>query len=240
MGPLVNGASLTDARLRELERSWQASGSVEDEAAWLLERVRAGALTHDQLERARPFSEAARLTWAHLREQERVKGGKRGRRGRTTRTEKERDAPPRRSFAWPLRDLDDSTCVRLGVAAVIVALERSTSPAQRLTRAVLEGGALPSLIAAVDDPTPEQLQRVREGRPRLDDQLAQTARFAANAVLNGKWEQGDLDEDEWHSVVQALRIGAKVAAEAEGPFLGLVDAVVARWILRGSTSLLAR
>lgn len=40
---------MTDDRLRELERRWKETGSVEDEAAWLSERVRAGYVTHDQV-----------------------------------------------------------------------------------------------------------------------------------------------------------------------------------------------
>jgi hypothetical protein len=37
---------MSDSRLRDLERRWQASGAVEDEGALLLERVRAGQLEH--------------------------------------------------------------------------------------------------------------------------------------------------------------------------------------------------
>lgn len=224
---------MTDARLRELERTWQTSGAVEDEVAWLVERVRAGVLTHEQLGRAASFSEAARLAWTRLQTPTRVKGGKRGERGHT-RTDGARDARRLRRFDRCLEALDGPTCVRVGVAAVIVALARSTSPAQRMTRAALEGGALQELVAAVDDPTPERLQRVRDGQPRLDDQLGQTARFAADALLRGAWERGELDEEERYSVVQALRVGAKVADEAEGAFLDLVDAVVARWLLCGA------
>ncbi len=33
---------MSDARLRELERRWKETGSVDDEAAYLLERVRSG------------------------------------------------------------------------------------------------------------------------------------------------------------------------------------------------------
>ncbi len=230
---------MTDARLRELERTWQASGSVEDEAAWLLERVRTGTLTNEQLGRAVPFSEAARLVWTVHRTPERVKGGKRGRRGQT-RTDGARDARRPRRFDRRLEGLDGASCVRVGVAAVVVALDRSTGTAQRLSRAALQDGALAHMVELVDLPSPEGLQRVRDERPRLDDQLGQTARFAADALLQGAWEQGELAEEERYSVTQALRVGAKVAGEEEGAFLDLVDAAVARWLLRGSPSLLAR
>ena len=40
---------MTDERLRELERCWRESGSVEDEAAWLRERVRVGELSEARL-----------------------------------------------------------------------------------------------------------------------------------------------------------------------------------------------
>lgn len=40
---------MTDSHLRELERRFRASGSVEDEAAWLRERVRVGELPEERL-----------------------------------------------------------------------------------------------------------------------------------------------------------------------------------------------
>lgn len=40
---------MSDERLRSLERRWNESGSVEDEAAYLLERVRGGDLSHKTL-----------------------------------------------------------------------------------------------------------------------------------------------------------------------------------------------
>jgi len=43
---------MSDAKLRELERRWKETGSVEDEAAFLLERVRAGELSQERLELA--------------------------------------------------------------------------------------------------------------------------------------------------------------------------------------------
>lgn len=43
---------MSDERLRQLERRWRETSAVEDEAAYLLERVRAGTLTQEQLELA--------------------------------------------------------------------------------------------------------------------------------------------------------------------------------------------
>ncbi|MDC3378943.1 hypothetical protein OAX78_01510 [Planctomycetota bacterium] len=40
---------MSDGRLRELERQWKESGSVEDEAAFLVERVRVGKITEEKL-----------------------------------------------------------------------------------------------------------------------------------------------------------------------------------------------
>lgn len=40
---------MTDSRLRELERRWKESGSTRDEAAFLLERARIGALSRRRL-----------------------------------------------------------------------------------------------------------------------------------------------------------------------------------------------
>lgn len=44
------GDSVTDGRLREAERRWRQSGSIDDEAAFLRERVRTGALPPTRLE----------------------------------------------------------------------------------------------------------------------------------------------------------------------------------------------
>lgn len=41
---------MTDSRLQKLKRAWEASQSVEDEAAWLRARVQAGELGQDQQE----------------------------------------------------------------------------------------------------------------------------------------------------------------------------------------------
>ncbi len=43
---------MSDARLRELERRWKETQSPDDEAAYLLERVRVGDLTRERLELA--------------------------------------------------------------------------------------------------------------------------------------------------------------------------------------------
>lgn len=53
MGPFESERSaMSDERLRELERRWKETDSVEDEAAYLLERVRIGELTQERLELA--------------------------------------------------------------------------------------------------------------------------------------------------------------------------------------------
>lgn len=44
--------TVSDAKLRELERRWKETGSVEDEAAYLLQRVRVGDLSRERLELA--------------------------------------------------------------------------------------------------------------------------------------------------------------------------------------------
>ena len=43
---------MTDSRLQQLKRAWEASGSVEDETAYLRERGRAGDLTEERVELA--------------------------------------------------------------------------------------------------------------------------------------------------------------------------------------------
>ncbi len=54
---------MSDERLRELDRRWRASGTVDDEAALLAERMRAGVLTPEKLSSAALLgSRAAMLT----------------------------------------------------------------------------------------------------------------------------------------------------------------------------------
>jgi hypothetical protein len=53
---------VSDARLRELERRWKSSGTVEDEAAYLLERVRVGNLTENNLHLAAHCFHPAAMT----------------------------------------------------------------------------------------------------------------------------------------------------------------------------------
>lgn len=50
---------MADDDLRALERAWQQSGSVEDEAAWLLQRVRSGELPRERLELAADLGDPA-------------------------------------------------------------------------------------------------------------------------------------------------------------------------------------
>tara|TARA_R110002072_G_scaffold4708_2_gene32980 strand:+ start:435 stop:1190 length:756 start_codon:yes stop_codon:yes gene_type:complete len=58
---------VSDERLRELERRWQASGAFEDEVAWLWERVRAGELPQEHLEIAAICGHApAKSVWDAL------------------------------------------------------------------------------------------------------------------------------------------------------------------------------
>lgn len=41
---------MSDTRLRELERRWRETGAVEDEASFLVERVRSGEVTRERIE----------------------------------------------------------------------------------------------------------------------------------------------------------------------------------------------
>ena len=52
---------MSDANLRELERRFRASGTVEDEAAWLLERARAAELEQSRVEMAAYLGHPAAL-----------------------------------------------------------------------------------------------------------------------------------------------------------------------------------
>jgi hypothetical protein len=50
---------MSDARLRELERRWRETGSVQDEAAYLIERKRGGTLSAETLDLAAFLGHAA-------------------------------------------------------------------------------------------------------------------------------------------------------------------------------------
>jgi hypothetical protein len=50
---------VSDTRLRDLERAWRESGALEDELAWLGERVRTGDLSEESLALASSFGHAA-------------------------------------------------------------------------------------------------------------------------------------------------------------------------------------
>lgn len=52
---------MTDSRLRELERRWRETGSAEDEAAWLSERLRVGVLSREHLVLAAKLGHLAAL-----------------------------------------------------------------------------------------------------------------------------------------------------------------------------------
>ena len=50
---------MSDDRLRELERAWRVSGSVTDEVAWLLERLRCGDVSELSLRACARMGHAA-------------------------------------------------------------------------------------------------------------------------------------------------------------------------------------
>lgn len=52
---------MSDARMRELERKWKQSGSAEDEAAYLLERVRIGGIPQIHLDALADFGDPAAM-----------------------------------------------------------------------------------------------------------------------------------------------------------------------------------
>ena len=58
---------MSDQKLRDLERRWKETGSPDDEAAYLLERVRAGELSRERLELAAPSRRSRCRTQAAVR-----------------------------------------------------------------------------------------------------------------------------------------------------------------------------
>jgi len=59
---------VSDARLRDLERAWRESGALEDELAWLGERVRAGELSEERLRLSASFGHPAALALVGVQE----------------------------------------------------------------------------------------------------------------------------------------------------------------------------
>lgn len=62
--PGSHAAGVSDAVLRELERWWRQTGSVEHEAAWLQERARAGELAPERLQLAAYLGHSAAVVAA--------------------------------------------------------------------------------------------------------------------------------------------------------------------------------
>ncbi|MDC3379267.1 hypothetical protein OAX78_03190 [Planctomycetota bacterium] len=133
---------MSDARLRELERGWLQSGSVHDESAFLVERLRQNDLGEEALAIAAGFGHpAAQLA---LRRP---------------------FAPGRlfRGWAWRLANLDVLGAVR---AAAVVAETVSERFAKHRP-----GPLVPWAVAALrtwlDDPTQDHLEACRQARERL-------------------------------------------------------------------------
>ncbi|MEZ6183708.1 MAG: hypothetical protein R3F62_01715 [Planctomycetota bacterium] len=145
---------MADARLAELERSWLASGRLEDEVAFLRERLRAGTLDREQLELARACDHPAATALLG-------------------------PAPRPRSFSAWLRQLDDAghaTRVCAALAALRAPPVRLGGHRQRLrpaAREVLRAGE-----AWLACPCPSCLVRVRVAGERAEAEV-QLQRFDA-------------------------------------------------------------
>ena len=74
VAPHRHAVLVSDADLRELERRWRETGCVEDEAAWLVERVRVGELEQRDLDLARCLGHAPACGEVRLKGQLRYTG----------------------------------------------------------------------------------------------------------------------------------------------------------------------
>jgi hypothetical protein len=122
---------VTDERLRELEQRWKASGSPEDEAAYLLERVRTGDLEKEKLELAAYCGhEGARLA---LGDEAPVERGGRGK-GDSGRTKgaRARSRRAKRIETWivGLQSAFPEAASRVGLALATLACQFTPQPEQ--------------------------------------------------------------------------------------------------------------
>jgi hypothetical protein len=165
--------AVSDEKLRELERLWKESGAVEDEAAYLLERVRVGDLTQERLELAAYCGQRGARAALHSGPQ---------------------DWPDQTTEEW-LRSLE-----RFGASALVMAsvafAERAVEVSQAgdVLLATLETATrwaecpcTPHATAVVSCAT-----RVRSEEPiAIDDSDREAVRYATEAVLSalswGKW-----------------------------------------------------
>ena len=107
---------MADARLRDLERRFRASGSVEDEATWLRARVQAGELEQSRLELAAYCDHPAAVAALACQ------------------------SGPRRLDDWVhgLERWGRETCVRAASAAAVHALAKATPRPSDFVRSTTE------------------------------------------------------------------------------------------------------
>ena len=211
---------MSDTKLRELERRWKETGSVEDQAAYLLEMVRCGHVLPSDLERCWAFSEAVRLALRAPIEVHRA--GKRRDRGRKTRRSKQTFVNPRTVPEF-LGHVAQEDLARAAVAAAIASSAYDKATTRTLVEQ-LEGRD--AQIAAVAprypvDPTPAELCLFR-ARCAVTRQ-----RVGAGALPT------DGNDSVWEDARDALRFGAQHCAEEPLTFLIRVSRTMASWILEG-------
>lgn len=176
-------AAVTDEALRALERRWRATGAIDDEALWLRERLRVGALERERAWLAAAFGHPAALGALGLR----------ARPGGWV------------SWAWlRLRTLrlDDALAVR-----VMTALAFAARAHQLETPGC--GGAVEALVRWCACPCPRHAGEVRMNAASLTAPYTcvdvALARFACDLVL----ERGPGREVSWSLALRALRREAR-------------------------------
>lgn len=197
---------MSDARLRELERTWRESGALEDELAWLGERVRTGGLAEERLRLAASFGHPASV--ALVGEQERPLQGLPFPDG------------PGRGYRWRL-DLETTqralACALSRAPWSEVRSQELRAATQVVQRYLLAPG---QEVEALRDATrPAALGDPRG--PHGAILLAVLSRLAQ------EWEPGSFSLDSQPALVEALSTLA-LAPEFE---LAPVEAELAAWVL---------
>lgn len=183
---------MSDARLRDCERRWRETGSVEDEATYLGERVRCGLISQDELDLAAIAGHPAAA---------------RGARAFTRPDPEHRGSRPHAEFSgW---------IAALGARDVSVALESLTAA---LTAAIPpdhpstgEGYLLRCLHAALDEQR-DYLRRPSAERGRLLDERLRTSRHAWHSPGIELFAAAESLREATHAFVASSRWSTAIAS----------------------------
>lgn len=198
---------MSDARLRDLERVWRESGALEDELAWLGERVRQGDLETETLRMAASLGHPAAVALSG--EEERPLHGL------------PFPAGPGHGYRWRL---DVETTQR----CLASALDRPPWTEIRGPGLRAAAQAVRSYLLAPGI-EPEALRRATRPEACGDPAGPEGALLLALVVrLAQEWEPGSFSLDSQPALVEALSTLASAPGFQPGP----IEEAVAEWLLR--------